>query len=886
MKTFFQKFAVVALLLTAVMGWSCEECDHVPYDDTEIKEQIADLYNKLATLEAKLSAEMETLNAMLSGKALVTSVTTDAAGNTIVELSNGKKFTVYAEYQPESLPTNLVYVIEQDGEMVWATYGAEGQLTPILDSEGLPIPVIAEIPQIQFRMTDDVIEISIDGGTTWTATGVSAEALQEAIKNHDCTLIKSVEAKDNVVVITLQTGETFEVNMAVEADFGIKSGKVYFTADESKYFEHETTGITDVAVMDVPMGWTAAVSALGDKLRVTAPAEGVSAQIEGYVRLLGISEEGKSYVGKLFVSCSSEVLTLTTDFENNIIVNNQGNNDYVLGMMPAAEFDAEAVAEELQNGGAALKYKNIGYEWYSIKTIPAADLYQELYEVEMPIEPYVIWLATYTEGWDNSVGDYVLTFNVLSGADLIYTDYAPLYVTVTGTTTFNSVDVNVSVAGCPSFILNVMQGDNNPMEMNFQYWQEGYSWASIGDELQTPYEYTGSITGLPNDGLEMLPGRTYKIGILPLMDGKLRAEYTLEDIRYYSFTTTSLVAGGATTVTNTVELLDYTEMQLTLTSSENSTMIYYAYMTEEEAADLSSDEKLAEYLLTNGYVVAATNGVATANVYIGSLAPGDKRVLVALAADAEGKYGAIYKETFQTKELNFTDAVTLNLEKAAPADAMAAATTAQFNISAEGATTYYYRNYTAAQWNSYASISSVANELALQTNYNVKSTTSSEVSLTGLTTGTTYYFAVLAEVTVNGETTFTQVKYIEYTPTFTGTVIAATDPKWEASKPTVTATATEAGYKPITYTVIPAEGTKVSGGLYPNSTMSSKSAAEQIVYICTGSTYLTPIKDVTEETTKTASKNTNTTSVFVTWTDADGNYYEPMKVVAEIVAAE
>ncbi|MDO4758018.1 MAG: PL29 family lyase N-terminal domain-containing protein [Rikenellaceae bacterium] len=885
MKSFFQKFAVVALLLTAVMGWSCEECDHVPYDDTEIKEQIADLYNKLATLEAKLSAEMEALNAMLSGKALVTAVTTDTAGNTVIELSNGKKITVYAEYQPDALPTNLVYVIEQDGEMVWATYGSNGQLTPILDSEGQPIPVIAEIPQIQFRMTDDVIEISIDGGTTWTATGVSAEALQEALKNHDCTLIKSVEEKDGVVVITLQTGETFEVNMAVEADFGIKSGKVYFAADETKYFELETTGITDVAVMDTPMGWTAAVNALGDMLRVTAPAEGVDAQIEGYVRLLGISEEGKSYVGKLFVSCSSEVLTLTTDFENNIIVNNQGNNNYVLGMMPAAEFDAEAVAEELQNGGAALKYKNIGYEWYSTKTIPAADLYQELYEAEMPIESYVIWLATYTEAWDNEVGDYVLTFNVLSGADLIYTDYAPLYVTVTGTTTFNSVNVDVHVDGCPSFILNVMQGDNNPMEMNFSYWKQGHSWASIGDELQTPYEYTGSITGLPNDGLELLPGRTYKIGILPLMEGKEKAEYVLEDIRYFTFTTAPLVAGGETTVTNTVETLEYTEMQFTLKTSENTSMIYYAALKEEAAAALTSDEQIAEYLLTNGYIVRAENGVATANFFIEALQPGEKRVIIAFAADAEGKYGTIYKETFQTKTLDFTDAVTLNLEKLAAADAMAAATSAQFKFTAEGATTYFYRNFRASQWANYT-LDEVATELALHESYNVKEEPSGEIDLTGLTTGETYYFAVLAQVTVDGETTFTQMKYIEYTPTFTGTVIPATDPKWEASKPTVTATAAEAGFKPITYTVIPAANTKVSGGLYANSTMSSKTAAEQIVYICTGSSILTPIKDVTEETTKTASKNTTTTSVFVTWTDADGNYYEPMKVVAEIVAAE
>ena len=30
MKNFFQKFVAVALVLAAMAGWSCEECDHVP----------------------------------------------------------------------------------------------------------------------------------------------------------------------------------------------------------------------------------------------------------------------------------------------------------------------------------------------------------------------------------------------------------------------------------------------------------------------------------------------------------------------------------------------------------------------------------------------------------------------------------------------------------------------------------------------------------------------------------------------------------------------------------------------------------------------------------------------------------------------------------------
>ena len=149
MKSFFNKLCAVLLLVAATASWSCNECDHEPYDDTEIKNQIQDLYSKLSQLEAKLQSEVNALTAMISGQVTISSHSKDADGNWTIKLSDGTTFVVYAEYQPEALPSSLVYVMEVDGEKVWAVIGSNGQLTPLKDADGNNIPVVpakVEIP--------------------------------------------------------------------------------------------------------------------------------------------------------------------------------------------------------------------------------------------------------------------------------------------------------------------------------------------------------------------------------------------------------------------------------------------------------------------------------------------------------------------------------------------------------------------------------------------------------------------------------------------------------------------------------------------------------------------------------------------------------------------
>ena len=152
-----------------------------------------------------------------------------------------------------------------------------------------------------------------------------------------------------------------------------------------------------------------------------------------------------------------------------------------------------------------------------------------------------------------------------------------------------------------------------------------------------------------------------------------------------------------------------------------------------------------------------------------------------------------------------------------------------------------------------------------------------------LKTDTEYTLYIIAS---NNDTEYTKLQKVTYTPTLNVKVVAATDAAWEASKPTVTVNSVvKSGYSyTVNYTVTPAAGTKVSGGHFMNIYMNDKDAAGQLAYMMTASTIYRYIVEATEPVTSEKLFNITSASIFVTWTDAEGNYYEPLKVVVEAPA--
>ena len=242
MKNLFNKLVAVLFMAAATVGVSCSDCDHEPYDDTEIKQQIADLYSKVSQLESKLNADIASLQGMISGLVTVTGHTQDANGNWTIKLSDGTTFVVYAEYKPEALPSNLIYVMDHNGEKVWAVMGADGQLTPMIGGDGNTIPVVPRIekPELSTKIEGGYIYISIDGGTTWVKTGIEAvESVEITSKVEGDYIYISIDGGKNWIKTGMNVAAAV---VAPELETKVENGVIYIRIKGSE--EWIETGVS------------------------------------------------------------------------------------------------------------------------------------------------------------------------------------------------------------------------------------------------------------------------------------------------------------------------------------------------------------------------------------------------------------------------------------------------------------------------------------------------------------------------------------------------------------------------------------------------------------------------------------------------------------------
>jgi hypothetical protein len=265
--------------------------------------------------------------------------------------------------------------------------------------------------------------------------------------------------------------------------------------------------------------------------------------------------------------------------------------------------------------------------------------------------------------------------------------------------------------------------------------------------------------------------------------------------------------------------------------------------------------------------------------------------LATIAVDGEGKYGEVKTFVYKTLGVSFSETFKLSIAQQAIAAPFDAATKGMFKFTTEGgtATHVYYFNFTADEAADWGGDEAIAKELVLNENWSRKTINMATqldengcYTITNLKTGTEY---TLYAVAFDGEN-YSKLQKVTYTPTLNATIIPATDAKWEASKPTVTVNSVEpAGYSyTVNYTVTPAAATKVDGGHFNNIYTNGKGAAELVTYMMTAMDSYHYVKAI--ETAQTYEKTFNITSaaIWVTWCDAEGNYYEPIKVA--ITAAE
>ncbi len=996
MEKMLNKIVAVLFIVSSMSVVACSDCEHEPYDDSEIKAQITDLYQKLAALESTMNSNVETIQEMIAGRIVITEHSQDDEGNWVITLSDGTSFVVYAGYEQENLPSTLVNIMEQQGELVWATIGAGGELVPITDKDGNVIPVVQKCitPELESKIEDGVVYFRIAGTSKWSEAGVSSGAIVDYIPENEIPTLETKVEAGIIYVRIVGTEEWVRTGIAAEAieDFlpesseykapeletKVEEGIIYirivgtdewletgvasdaiedmipgsstpstpvcniaavdFTYELNKYGDYEpvmaiftlTDGSKFTVALDgtfgfgfsywgesveslyveagttmnnvvlwqnqlidfikeVPMGWNIEFSEpdlYGDiELVITAPTveaiESGAAVASGNLKLIGVFEGNKSAVAK--IALTTEAFNSVEVANGNVlIVPNVGVEYFVYGILPASEYSAETLKNTLNetylpNGlwsGWAAPYHAVSS--YQIIEKSAVAVYgKEL----TPGEEYVVWAALLEEkqeGWD-----YVYYLN----SDFVTDTFSEIVVEAEATeVTFNNIKVAINFLGFNRYYGSIRESQyfdaeselsmiNNAFKMGFEN--------SLTTYLNDSPTIETSLLNFPCADISNIDfGTTYTFWVIPVEDGK--TEYSESDMYVFEFTSTDLQAGATVKVTESSECeATLTSLAVTLKPDVGAASVYYQFYKKSE---LPADSELAMTLLNNGYTIFSESMVSAYD-----LESDTEYVLAAIAVDSDGKYGDICKFEHKTVGVTFSDTFTLSVLQQTIVAPFDAATKGMFKFETTGGevSRYYYYNLTADEIANWESDEAIAKELVLNTTYSRKqfyphnADVNGCFTITNLKTGVEYTLYVLA----TDGTNYTKMQKVTYTPELNATIIPATDERWSASKPTVNISSVVAsGYSySVAYTVTPATSTKVDGGHFNNIYTNDKSSEELLTYIMTTTSsafhYISAV-----ETEQTYNKTFNITSaaIWVTWTDAEGNYYEPMKVVVEV----
>ena len=319
MKNFYAilKGVFATLVATSILFVSCTE----PYDDTTIRQEIADLYEKVSKLEEKLDNEVAALKSLIDSKSVVASATKNNDGSWDILLTSGEKITVYPEYKPAAEVNNgCVTVVLQDGVYYWAQI-VDGAAVAITDGAGNKVPVTHNAaPEFRVNPATGDVELSVDGGNTWVVVEKKAEEDTDAA----CIFIGVVDG-ENSVDFTLASGEVISVPKAETIDFGVQAGKTFVAPGESVSVALKAENINDLTVIAKPEGWKATIS--GKTLTVVAPTQekidAGEAELEGAVKIHAAGGDGKCMVGKLVVSASAKSVIVEIAGEEVTIYNTQ-----------------------------------------------------------------------------------------------------------------------------------------------------------------------------------------------------------------------------------------------------------------------------------------------------------------------------------------------------------------------------------------------------------------------------------------------------------------------------------------------------------------------------------------------------------------------------------
>lgn len=775
-KNWFCRVAVVAMLAMPVT--SCFS----GYDDSEVRKEIEVLKGELAELEEQFNNEIAALKELLEGKIVVKSIEPKSDGSIVVTLSNDKSFTVYPK--SESVPANLITVIEgTDGLLYWAMYDSKGNATVINDGNGNPIAVVDQTPELRISEDGKSVEVSFDGGATWIPT--NTESIADAlISNIEVVYSEwQTDSEGNALplycIITLNDGAELKVGMNSRLILDFDS--VYVGAGTVAELVAIAEDASDF-ILTTPKGWSCEVShdatAGRFKLNFSAPS---SAEIksgeavgEGVAKFIVVFNNGMSAIASIKLSTTPVYYSYLMG--NIVVTVGGGIEEIVCGLVEAGSFSANVAAENASKYLADRTQKT-AYGVSFAETLSATISASKLCSTLTPGAEYTFWYAIPKAGAQSVAANEISTE--------VYVYSVPAF--EVDSVSFFDAEVKFSVSGSNGYLVGFSPKSSYSNSACLNIYREN---KDAGITLKQDIDYSGSFLeffGAKGSALEY--NTTYVAWFLEC--GGLD-DVTTDHLCRWEFTTKNFEKGGSLEIASSNEVVEYTNISATLSTSGHIYM-YYAFLEPYMVSGYPTDEDKLDMLISEGTKCRSTEPV---KAQYHNASHGTTLTLVAVAVDEAGKYGKIFTKDFTTKSITYNNSLNITLSQP---DSPSIVDTRSM-VTCDGAVSYRYicTPVGGSDWKKlYGGKPEKAAEYMIinPTGKGVCSTTDELYALEQDADGNNYIVVkgltevehVLVAIAIDADGGYSRAKAVYFTPTVDmGTIVRRSDAKWSEGKPTIT----------------------------------------------------------------------------------------------------
>ncbi len=909
---FFKKMVGGSMILATMACPVFTSC----YDDSKLWDEMGKVKDQVASLESRLNDQLAALQYILGADSKIKDAKWDDTNKKWkFTLADGTTFDFAPATNAENQQKfqSLITTVEVDGAKYWATYGADGTATALTDADGNMYP-ISVTPQV--KTEDGVTYLSLDG-KTWVPTCSNPSVFVDAQVVYTDNYTDEQEAEGAqeealYVVFTLADGNT--IALTFDGKAAIIFGDPYGMSQIPEYIIPGATVDIPVTFTNIenymvqaPTGWVVEEKVLETEyyketyLSVTAPTAAAIANKyapeSGYLKVLGIPEGGgKSVVSSTFVT--------TKAFKN--LAGSQGLvtmepygglAGFFYNVVPAESWDATAAYNELvaafEEAGSPNSMWDYPSSYNAVEFEMGAGLSDWGEEIIAPLtvgQSYVVWAVPYVQ----DATTYKWSLGGMEASSFIY-----ITCDIEADIKFNDITIAAELKGVSTYYAGFSNKEY------FYGMDEILSSFSSSWNAPTPLEYTapysGSVLGFADTYEESItPATEYVLWVIPATEGK--TSFTLEDVYMYEFTTPSLTSGSSVKPVLGEDTANaYNRFSVEVTA-ENAEMVYYTWILPENYNTITD---LAAYVLANGNLTIGSKATVNQSYYPGtynSLMPNTSAMLLALAVDAEGKYGEVAYKVYTTKDVEYNDIVlTLTMvgEPSANGTKFKVEATSATGLAPDTQYLVYAGEEGTSRWLSTYGGSKESAEKYFAMNPEYYWALQTQPDADGIITVqstdylTDYVICVSARVKVDGKWTVSHAAYQKFQISFDlgDAYVASKDangndnPDWIAKKPTVNITTETVGdFTHVNWTItnIPEGFTAQTAIVHDDYLVDYPSDKDKANFLLTSSAI--NLEDVNPDGHSYAYGSPGC-NIYVLIKDAEGNYYAPYKYECNIAGS-